>query len=192
MLWWMVTVVMAAPPGFKVTKQTEHCELSLGKALPNGVVPMRAECHWPHLAPERLHGLLEAWGDHDLYWSSVASSDVKRSDAGRYWVHQVHQAKGISDREAVVLMEKKPIEGGARYGWVLDNAGLEVGSGRVEVAYSEGWWEITAHPEGGTKAVHQLSYDPGGSVPGFLVRWFQTSGLTAVVEEIEAYAASAR
>jgi Cu2+-exporting ATPase len=38
------------------------------------------------------------------------------------------------------------------------------------------------------KADDRILVRPGGSVPGFLVRWFQTRGLTAVVEEIEAYA----
>jgi len=184
----VVSMALAAPAGFKVTKNTDHCELSLGPALPNGVVPMRAECHWPNLAPERLHALFGAWGDHDLYFSSVTSSDVLRTDGSRVWVKQVHQAKGISDRECILAMEKTSIEGGSKYAWTLDNGDLEPGKGRVEVGHDDGYWEITAHPEGGTRAVHQLAYDPGGSVPGFLVRWFQTSGLTAVVEEIEAYA----
>jgi len=180
----------ALPPGFHETKTTQYCQLALGKAGPNGVVPMRAECHWPHIEPDKLHGLMGAWGDHDLYFSSVVSSDVQKTDGGRSWVHQVHRAKGISDRECVVVMEKTSIDGGARYGWTVDNGGLVVEKGRVEVAQSDGFWEIRPHADGGTAAVHQLSYDPGGSVPGFLVRWFQTSGLTAVVTELESYAAS--
>jgi len=180
---------LAAPSGFKVTKNTDHCELSLGPASPTGVVPMRAECHWPDIAPDKVHALLGAWGDHDRYWSSVQSSDVKRTDGARTWVHQVHQSKGIADRECIVVMQSESIDGGTKYHWTLDQGQLQVGDGRVEVAQSDGFWEITAHPDGGTRAIHQLSYDPGGSVPGFLVRWFQTSGLTAVVTELEAYAA---
>lgn len=185
----LTVAALAAPPGFKVTKNTEHCELSLGEALPNGVVPMRAECHWPDLAPERLHTLFAAWADHDLYFSTVQSSELLRTDGRKAWVQQVHASKGIAEREAILMMERTELDGGgARYAWTLDNAGLEVGKGRVEVGYDNGFWEIRAHPDGGTSAIHQLSYDPGGSVPGFLVRWFQTSGLQAVVEEIEAYA----
>ena len=184
----IITSALAAPPGFKVTKNTDHCELSLGPALATGTVPMRAECHWPDVAPDKVHALLGAWGDHDRYWSSVAQSDVQRTDGARSWVHQVHQSKGISDRECVVVMSSESISGGTKYQWTLDQGDLTVEKGRVKVAQSDGYWEITAHPDGGTKAIHQLAYDPGGSVPGFLVRWFQTSGLTAVVTEIEAYA----
>jgi hypothetical protein len=188
MLILLVTSALAAPAGFKVTKNTEHCELSLGPALGNGVVPMRAECHWPDLAPEKLQGLLAAWGDHEKYFSSVVSCDVERTDGARVWTKQVHRAKGIADREAVLVMERSKIEGGYRYAWSLDNGDLVAADGNVLVGWDEGFWEFTADPNGGTRAVHQLAYDPGGSVPGFLVRWFQTSGLTAVVEEIEAYA----
>lgn len=184
----LVTTALAAPPGFKVTKNTDHCELSLGPALGNGVVPMRAECHWPDLEPARLQGMMAALADHDLYFSSVVSSDVVRSDGARTWVKQVHRAKGISDREAILVMETTKVGDAQHYGWALDNGDLVASSGNVLVGYDDGFWEFSAHPDGGTKAVHQLAYDPGGSVPGFLVRWFQTSGLTAVVEEIEAYA----
>lgn len=184
----LLSVALAAPPGFKVTKTTDHCELSLGPALPNGVVPMRAECHWADLSPDTLHGLLAAWADHDLYFSSVETSDVVRTDGARVWVKQTHVAKGISNREAILVMEKTAVAGGARYGWTLDNGDAKPADGNVLAAWDDGFWEITAHPSGGTKAVHQLAYDPGGSVPSFLVRWFQTSGLTAVVEELEAAA----
>jgi len=184
----LLGLAIAAPPGFKVSKTTTHCELSLGAPLGNGVVPMRAECHWADIAPEKVHALMAAWADHDLYFSAVSASDVLRTDGSRVWVHQVHVAKGISDREAILVMEKKPIPGGFRYGWTLDNAGLTVATDRVAAAWDDGFWEVSAHPQGGTLAVHQLAYDPGGSVPSFLVRWFQTSGLTAVVEELEAWA----
>jgi len=188
MMYLLLASALAAPAGFKVTKNTDHCELSLGPALGNGVVPMRAECHFPGASPEKVHGLMAAFGDHDKYWSSVVSSDVLRTDGSRTWVRQVHAAKGISNREAILVMEKKTVDGGFRYTWTLDNSGLEAADGNVAVEWDDGYWEITSHPDGGVKAVHQLAYGPGGSVPGFLVRWFQTSGLQAVVQEIEAYA----
>jgi hypothetical protein len=188
MMYLLVASALAAPQGFKVTKNTDHCELSLGPALGNGVVPMRAECHFPDVDPDKLHSLMAAFGDHDKYWSSVVSSDVLRTDGSRTWVKQVHAAKGISNREAILVMEKKSVEGGFRYTWTLDSSSLEPASGHVAVEWDDGYWEVTTHPDGGVRAVHQLAYGPGGSVPGFLVRWFQTSGLQAVVQEIEAYA----
>ncbi len=188
MTFFLLATALAAPQGYKITKNTEHCELSLGPAMGNGVVPMRAECHFPDIAPERMHTLMAAFGDHDEYWSTVVSSDVLRTDGSRTWVKQVHRSKGIADREVILVMERKTVDGGYRYTWTLDNAGLEPASGNVAADWDDGYWEITADPAGGVRAVHQLAYGPGGSVPGFLVRWFQTSGLQVIVEEIEAYA----
>lgn len=181
-------LAIGAPPGFEQTKKTERCTLYLGAALANGVVPMRAECHFPEADPARLQAAFSRWEDHDLPFATVLSSDVLRTEGGVAWVHQVHAVKGVSDREGVLRMEKTAIEGGTRFSWTLDNGDLKPADGRVLIGHDDGFWEITTHPDGGTRAVHQLAYDPGGSVPGFLVRWFQTSGLANIVTEMERWA----
>ena len=38
--------------------------------------------------------------------------------------------------------------------------------------------------------VYELRYDPGGSVPGFVVRWFQGSGVRTLVGELRSWAES--
>lgn len=178
----------AAPPGFEPTKTTERCSLYLGAPLDNGVVPMRAECHFPGVDLAKLDAAFSRFDDHDVPFSTVLASDVVRTSGGVAWVHQVHAVKGVSDRECILRMERAPVEGGHRYSWTLDNAGLALSDGRVQVDFDDGFWELTAHPEGGVSAIHQLAYDPGGRVPGFLVRWFQTSGLATIVAEMEAWA----
>ena len=181
-------VAQAAPPGFSQTKTTDRCTLYLGEALDNGVVPMRAECHFPTVDQAKLDAAFSRWEDHDLPFATVLSSDVVRTSGPVAWVRQVHAVKGVSDREGVLRMERTAIDGGHRYGWTLDTTPTEVGDGRVPIGFDDGFWEFTAHPDGGVAAIHQLAYDPGGRVPGFLVRWFQTSGLATIVEEMEAWA----
>lgn len=184
----LIALALAAPPGFKQTRTTDHCALFLGPA-DAGVVPMRAECHWPDLTVARLDALMGKVEDHDLYFSSVQVSDLERTEGGKKLVYQVHKAKGISDRQTRLWMTYANSGGVVKVAWsVAHDQPVEVPKGQVAVARSDGFWEFSEHADGGVHAVHQLAYDPGGSVPGFLVRWFQTSGLEAVVTEIEAYA----
>jgi hypothetical protein len=187
---WIIwtTLALAAPPGFRDTKTTEHCQLMLAEApLPNGVVPMRAECHWPDVTVEHLDTLMSRFDAHASYFSSVTQSETVPGD-GPTRSHQVHRAKGISDRECVLRMSRDKAGDTITISWTLDNGDLEPAKGRVLVAHDDGFWQFSPHPDGGARVVHQLAYDPGGTVPGFLVRWFQTSGLEAVVEELEAAA----
>lgn len=188
-MWTIVLgAALAAPPGYRETKTTEHCALFLGPADAAGRVPMRAECAWPSVDPQKLIAMFSKLEDHDLFFSTIVSSDLVRSEGGASWVRQVHRSKGIADRECVLKMTSAPLSGGTKFAWTLDNGDLVAGEGRVLVGFDDGYWEFTADPAGGTRAVHELVYDPGGSVPGFLVRWFQTSGLEAIVNELRTYA----
>ncbi|MEZ4238491.1 MAG: hypothetical protein R3F59_20530 [Myxococcota bacterium] len=183
-------VAAAAPPGFTETKTTDHCTLFLGPALSNGVVPMRAECRFPSADLQKLLAAFSNYDDHDVPFATVKASDVVRTEGDVAYVKQVHAVKGVSDREGVLKMTKTAIPGGARFAWTLDTAAGPPSDGRVAIGFDDGFWELTADPAGGVHAVHQLSYDPGGKVPGFLVRWFQTSGLAAIVGEMETWADS--
>lgn len=189
MLTLALSAALAAPAGYKQTKTTDTCQLFLGPAAGNGVVPMHAECTWPGVDLAKLDAAFSRWQDHDDLFTTIVSSDVERTDGSAAIVRQVHRSKGISDREALLRMEKTAVEGGHRYAWTLVSEPFTVGDERVAVPFDTGYWEFTA-VDGGVKAVHHLEYDPGGSVPSFLVHWFQTSGLQAIVTELEAYARS--
>ena len=47
---------------------------------------------------------------------------------------------------------------------------------------------MVALPRGGVKVHYDLLYEPGGWVPGFVVRWFQTAGIVTLVGELRAQA----
>jgi len=181
----LLSAALAAPPGYKVTKTTNDCELMLGPAEADGVVPMRAECHWPEIPPDAFHAAVGNFAIHGELWSTVPVCEVVRTEGGRTLTHQVHQSNGISDRELMLWLETVEVEGGYRHQWTraVDEP-LEPAKGNVAAARDDGYCEGVAHPDGGTQVNYQLSYDPGGKVPGFLVRWFQTSGLAGIMEDL--------
>ena len=182
-MWIGLLVSVAAASGWTESAQSDGCTFYTGPRQ-GDYAPVRAVCQWD-IAPEKLQALVARSADHDLYFSSVATAEQVSS--GRY--RQVHQASGISDREVIIDMGQDAIPGGVRYWWKksADQSGLS--GSNVEVVTNNGKWEITAS-EGGSKVVYELMYNPGGSVPGFLVRWFQTSGTQQLVGELLAYARS--
>lgn len=180
-MWIGLLVSVAAANGWTESAQSDGCTFYTG-ARQGEYAPVRAVCQWD-IPPEKLQGLVARSADHDKYFSSV--SVAEQVEAGRF--RQVHQASGISDRELIVDMGQQTIPGGVRYWWKKSADQSGVSGDNVEVVVDTGKWEITAS-EGGSKVIYELMYDPGGSVPGFLVRWFQTSGTQQLVGELYAYA----
>lgn len=184
----LLSAALAAPAGWNVTKTDADggaCELSLGPTESDGVVPMRAECHWKDVTLDQFKTKLAAFGDHDDYFTAVVQSTVKRVEGDKTIVFQEHQSSGISNREVMISMWHETVDGYDRYAWkTLGAEPLTVASGNVRCNRSEGYWSAKADAAGGIDVVHVLAYDPGGSVPGFLVRWFQTSGLATNATEL--------
>jgi hypothetical protein len=184
-----LSVAFAAPPGYRVTKTVDAgaCELSLGPAESDGVVPMRAECWWPDVTLDTFNQKMARYGEHDDYFQAVVTSDVRSASGDRTLVWQQHHSSGISDREVMLWMKHSNEGGFDRYGWTLaTDQKLAVQSGNVAAVRDDGYWEAAAHPKGGIRVNHTLIYGPGGSVPGFIVRAFQTGGLEANVTELHA------
>lgn len=186
-MWHLLTfAALAAPPGYKQSRTTEHCTMFLGPAKDNGVVPMHAECVWPGVTLAKADASFSSWTDHDDIFSSIVSSDIERTEGGVAFVRQVHRAKGISDREALLRMQRTELpDGGLRFGWTLEPSDPK-DPNHVMVAFDDGYWEFRDGADG-LHVIDHLEYDPGGSVPGFLVRWFQTSGLETVLSELETW-----
>ena len=180
MLTALLALITVAHAGWKETARENDCVFSLGDRV-GDYSPVRAECDWP-IAPDVLHRLVGKLEDHDLYFSSVKSADALDAASGIY--RQVHQASGISDREIILEMGSESIAGGTRYWWKKAADQGKLSGAGVEVAADTGKWEITNGANGGSHVVYELYYDPAGSVPGFLVRWFQGSGTRTLVGEL--------
>jgi hypothetical protein len=183
------TAALAAPAGYSINRSDfQGCELSLGPAEKDGVVPMRAECVWRDVSLDRFKTELAAFGEHEKYFEAVVDSEVRAVDADRSLVYQKHRSSGIADREVLLWMQHTVIDGFDRYSWTkAKEKSLVPQSGNVATARDDGYWQARAEPGGGVRVIHLLSYAPGGSVPGFIVRWFQTSGLEANVSDLHAW-----
>ena len=165
--------------------QENGCTFFKG-AKQESVLPIRAVCDWP-IDVSVVHKLLAKSGDHNLYFSAVAISDVVSTKNGHDRVRQVHQAAGVSDREVMLDMYNEPITGGKRYVWkrTADQTGLS--GEQVAITENMGFWEVTGDAQM-THVVYELEYSAGGWVPGFMVRWFQGSGMYTLLGELRSYA----
>ncbi len=187
MLWMLpaLTSVYAAPPvGFKQTDDGNGCTFYKGPKDADGNETLFADCYWPDVEAERIKGLLARWDHHDRYFSTVTTSDIVGKVGDKVLVRQVHEASGISDRECMLVMWRTEADGAYRYQWTMapDQSGREdVG---VLPEADTGAWTVIPDSRGGVKVTYELLYDPGGSVPGFVVRWFQGSGFIDLVGEM--------
>jgi hypothetical protein len=182
----LLLLVTSALAGWTKNSEENGCVFYVGDVV-GKYAPVRAECQWP-VAPAKLQALLARNADHDDYFSTVAEARViGPAPGGGELVYERHVASGISDREVVVHKTVEPIAGGTRYAWKRAADQSKVTGAHVNALADEGKWEVTASGEG-SKVVYELLYDPGGSVPTFLVRWFQGSGTRTLVGELRAWA----
>ena len=66
---------------------------------------------------------------------------------------------------------------------------LEVQEGRVRAKRNDGFWLIERLDDGAVRATYELAYDPGGSVPSWLVRRLQLRTFRRTVVQLHDLAA---
>jgi len=178
----------AAHAGWEETARDNGCVFYKSTTTEaDGAQPVRATCDWP-IQPKTLHRLLDKVEDHDLYFSGITKCNLIREDGAVARTWQLHETPGLSAREVVLDMETTDIEGGWRFTWTKAADQSHNTGGAVEIALNTGKWEVTDNGSGGSKVVYELRYKPGGSVPGFMVRWFQGSGMQSLIGELRTYA----
>lgn len=179
---------LAAPAGYSVNvADHEGCEISLGPAMSDGVVPVHAECYWADVTLDKFKAVMGDPVKHADVFTVIVSSQIRRTEGDKQLVYQVQRSSGISDREVLLWMGHTTASGADRYGWTTASGeALTPIDGNVRVARSDGYWQAQADARGGVKVAHQLEYSAGGSVPGFLVHWFQTSGVKTNLSEVHA------
>ncbi|MEZ4319246.1 MAG: SRPBCC family protein [Myxococcota bacterium] len=181
------SALAGVPAGFTEVKRDNDCVVYKGPAEADGVIPIFAACDWADVQPAKLNALQYDWEGHAKVFSTVKSSKITKTEGEKSLVHQVHAISGVSDREVSIWMWRDTVPGGFQYNWKSDGP-MEPAKGNVATARHEGFWRVTERPEGGSHVEYELIYDPGGSVPGFLVRWFQTSGTITTTQELRAAA----
>jgi len=176
------TTVSAIAADRKVVAKTDSCKITSGDRDAEGNDLMLCYCDWK--APfASIKAIFKNSGEHDTYMTSVVESTVLAD--GR--VLQVHQADGISDRQITLDFSEETFEdGGYRVSWTRSAKQEPLVSGRVDAPIDDGYWEVRPGEGGVNKVVYGLRYDPGGRVPGFIVRAFQKNGLAVLLNEMEA------
>ena len=90
----------------------------------------------------------------------------------------------------MVKFWNEDIPNGKRYNWKMADDQTPVTDLGVVPLRDDGKWEVTPGAAGGSHVVYELNYDPGGSVPGFIVRAFQGGGFRTLVLELRAWVES--
>ncbi len=184
---WFLFLAMSAlggePPHFEPLHCEGGCSFARSSPQADGFPILRAECLWPELAPEQLHRLLGGWGGHQAIWSMVQSSRiVEEHEDGALVVH-VHTAPMMVDREILLRMWSEEVDGGRVFRWTRAEPQPAPQEGRVGVERDDGVYTVLREGEG-VRLISTLHYDPGGSIPDALVRWFQVLGMPRFLEEL--------
>jgi hypothetical protein len=159
-----------------------ECSYYRGDGEASGVIPVRVECEWPVNADQAARLLGEEEG-HELIFSALAESTVLSDDGQMRRVYQVQQAAGVSDRHVILEFTREIFEDGWRFRWSKAEDQSSLREDGVEVAVTEGLWEIT-RTDTGMRLHYELRYLPGGRVPVFLMSWFQGMGTRQVIGDL--------
>ncbi len=163
------------------------CVIESGESV-DDVVPIRATCTWPDRSPGRVQAILDDLEGHSDVFSSLGASPVLERAGNTALQRQVHVAPGISDREVVVRWDMSGGPDAKRFAWDIADQQQGIDPDHVAPLIHQGAWEVRS---AGTGAVvtYDLRYSPGGSVPYFLVRWFQGAGVRGVLESLHSASA---
>ncbi|MCP4807682.1 MAG: hypothetical protein GY913_27145 [Proteobacteria bacterium] len=185
---WMMTAALAAPADYEKNKSDNGCTAYVGPEAASGIGPVQVECHWPEQTVEEIDQLLGDVGIHDDIFGLIIESTVTSEEDGVSSVKQVHNSPPLDHRELVQLMGRKEKDGVITHWWKKAPSQPAVGDGNVLPDTNDGQWILQEHPKGGVSLIYQLNYAPGGSVPSFVIRAFQSSGVLDFLGDLHAYA----
>jgi hypothetical protein len=176
----LLTSATAVAADRKVVAKAAECEITAGDRDERGNNLMLCYCDW-EVPLENLKAAFKNVEEHDTYMTSVVESTVLPD--GR--VLQVHQADGISDRQITLdFSEENFDDGGYKVSWTRSSKQEPLLDSRIDPPMDDGSWMVRPGEGGVNKVVYSLRYEPGGRVPGFIVRAFQKNGIAEVLVEM--------
>ena len=181
----LFVAVGLAHAGWTQTDTGHGCTFLRGETEASGATPVRVECSW-NVKPAELLAVLGNPGEHHRIFDSLAESESLGHRGGIERVRQVHKASGASNREVIVDVTTHDVPGGKRFSWTKSADQTGHTSGGVEPDMSDGFWEVRAQA-GGSLLIYESRYLAGGSVPPFLIRWFQGAGIKAVIGDLRTF-----
>lgn len=180
MLW--ISLAMGAEPveaAWEMVKETEACSFARGPSA-----ELVASCLWPEVDPDRLDALLSDFAGAQDIWDSVASSTIagEPGQQGTPVLH-VHSIPGLSDREVLLLWSRVEEDGAVRYAWTRSPEQPRPREGRVNVPRDEGYYLVRTEGSG-TSLEARFVYEPGGSIPDWVLRATQAASAGAMLDEL--------
>lgn len=164
------------------------CNFYKGDAA-GAVTPMRAECDWP-IAAEAIVRALDDADELEAVFSTIDQSRVLGPDpGGGKQVYQSYKVTAVFQREVVLSMASIDIPGGRRFTWKKASNQSALTGQRTEIESMANLWEVTGTSTG-CHLVFEVSYAPGASVPGFVLDWFQGTGVQQQLGDLRSYAAT--
>jgi hypothetical protein len=181
-----MAAVLAAD-GWVPERDANGCVLESRPASHPDGAAMRATCDWPEVQPEKLVALLGDFDRYDELIYPIVEAHVVRRDPDRVLVYQRHHFFGIADREMLLWMRTVSRDGGTSFEWdAASEEPLEVQPGLVRPARNSGRWFIAPDGSGGSKVVHEVTLDPGGSVPEWVIDLAGSRGFVRILNDVRA------
>ena len=158
-----------------------------GKRQTN-LLPIKVICTW-EISARALHRVLSKPEDFEHCFSRVKVSN-RISTAGQLDVYrrvfQVHDASPLRDRGLYLdyRLSQRDERWRLSFQLVLPPQATPLDDNLIPVKQNYGYWEVK-ETDLGTQVTMESFYDPGGSVPNFLVRWFVGSGVQKMMDELK-------
>lgn len=187
MLGILLTTFLAVPEGYTQGKTVDNCTVNIGPKAASGIAKVYVDCLWSDISVSKLDGLLGDVEIHEDIFPSIALSEVLSETGGVKRARQIHVNPGISDREVIHLHGRSEKGAAIQHWWRKDPSQDGVTGDNVEPDKSNGYWLLEADGAG-THLGYALQYEPGGSVPGFVISAFQSGGVLDFVTSVGKYA----
>ena len=186
----LTALASSAPVGWEKGKSAHDCTVYVGPEGAAGIAPLSVECVWPEADFVELDDILGRPGDHDDVFTLIVSSTVVSEADGVLYVKQVHNSPPLDKRELVQQMGRTEEGGAVIHWWKKAATQPAVASGHVNPDKNAGRWILKENPAGGVFLTYELDYEPGGSVPAFVIRAFQGGGVLDFLGDLRAYVAA--
>ena len=139
-----------------------------------------------------IRKILQRPTDFDQFFSRVKKSRLLKHVSNTIKIqriYQIHDGSPLDDR--VVSLDYREEQRSDRWRLYFQRSKqqpkIEDDDDLVLVGGNHGYWEVSPHPKGVQVSIESF-YDPGGSVPKFLVRWFAGGGVQKMMLELRSYA----
>lgn len=178
-----------AGSGFEHVRDVDGCAIAMRAATATTVAAMRAECRWPDVDPAAVAALIRDYARYPDLVFPIDEAVVRRVEGDRTLVYQRQSMIGLSDRE-VLLWMTTTVEGDrTTVSWTpARDEPLELRPGAIRTPENTGFWSVEPDGGGGSRVVHEIALDAGGSVPEWIVNLVRTRSFARIMGDVRAAA----